>query len=79
MNGAEIATYENQYRFFFYSIEKIKLAQVEEEYYKMSDLNNRDGDSHTRRNGDDADVALNMGRMHVPTPAPANMGDHNRG
>jgi hypothetical protein len=31
-------TYENQYLYFCHSIEKIKMRQVEEEYYKLSEL-----------------------------------------
>jgi hypothetical protein len=38
-NGTE-ATHRNQYRFFCHYVEKIKLAQIEEEYYKYEDANN---------------------------------------
>lgn len=39
-NTTEPATYENQYRFFTHYVEKIKLKQVEEEYYKYEEANN---------------------------------------
>ena len=38
-NGEE-ASHKNQYRFFCHYVEKIKLAQVEDEYYKYDDTNN---------------------------------------
>jgi hypothetical protein len=37
---AESPTHENQYRFFTHYIEKMKLKQVEDEYYKYEDSSN---------------------------------------
>jgi hypothetical protein len=40
LHNGEEATHKNQYRFFCHYVEKIKLAQVEEEYFKYEDTNN---------------------------------------
>ena len=40
LHNGEEATHKNQYRFFCHYVEKIKLAQVEEEYFKYEDANN---------------------------------------
>jgi hypothetical protein len=39
-------THDNQYRFFCHYVEKIKLKQIEEEYYKYEDTNTN-GVQHT--------------------------------
>jgi hypothetical protein len=40
LHNSEEPTHKNQYRFFCHYVEKIKLAQIEEEYYKYEDPNN---------------------------------------
>jgi hypothetical protein len=40
LHNGEEPTHKNQYRFFCHYVEKIKLAQIEEEYYKYEDPNN---------------------------------------
>jgi hypothetical protein len=40
LHNGEDPTHKNQYRFFCHYVEKIKLAQIEEEYYKYEDPNN---------------------------------------
>jgi Protein of unknown function (DUF4231) len=40
LHNSEEATHKNQYRFFCHYVEKIKLSQVEDEYYKYDDTNN---------------------------------------
>lgn len=38
MHGYAVASHQNQYVYFFHSLERIMMKQVEEEYYKLSDL-----------------------------------------
>jgi hypothetical protein len=40
LHNGEEASHKNQYRFFCHYVEKIKLAQVEDEYFKYEDSNN---------------------------------------
>ena len=40
LHHGEEASHKNQYRFFCHYVEKIKLAQVEDEYFKYEDSNN---------------------------------------
>jgi Protein of unknown function (DUF4231) len=40
LHTGDEASHKNQYRFFCHYVEKIKLAQIEEEYYKYEDTNN---------------------------------------
>jgi len=40
LHNGEEPTHKNQYRFFCHYVEKIKLSQIEEEYYKYEDPNN---------------------------------------
>jgi hypothetical protein len=37
-HGYADATHENQYVYFFHALERIKVKQVEEEYYKLTDM-----------------------------------------
>jgi len=39
LHNGEESTHKNQHRFFCHYVEKIKLSQVEEEYYKYDDTN----------------------------------------
>ena len=40
LHNGEEPTHKNQYRFFCHYVEKIKLSQIEEEYYKYEDPSN---------------------------------------
>ena len=40
LHNGEEASHKNQYRFFCHYVEKIKLSQIEEEYYKYEDVSN---------------------------------------
>lgn len=40
LHNSEEATHKNQYRFFCHYVEKIKLSQIEDEYYKYDDAHN---------------------------------------
>jgi len=40
LHNGEEPTHKNQYRFFCHYVEKIKLSQIEEEYYKYEDASN---------------------------------------
>jgi hypothetical protein len=44
----EVPTHANQFVFFCHTVEKIKMKQVEEEYYKL--LDNHAGNTHTQTN-----------------------------
>jgi hypothetical protein len=41
----EIPTHENQFIFFCHSLEKIRMKQVEDEYFKLTELSNNDANS----------------------------------
>jgi hypothetical protein len=40
LHNSEEATHKNQYRLFCHYVEKIKLSQIEDEYYKYDDAHN---------------------------------------
>jgi hypothetical protein len=40
LHNGEEASHKNQYRFFCHYVEKIKLSQIEDEYYKYDDAHN---------------------------------------
>ena len=65
-----IATHENQYVYFCHNIEKIKLKQVEEEYYKLVDSNHTGGDKHTTVDisGTTIPESKTIAGMYAPTP-----------
>ena len=81
MHGYALASHQNQYVYFFHSLERIMMKQVEEEYYKLSDLHQQQ--HSTRKKPEDstignADVVgimerdgekLDMTGMYIPTPA----------
>ena len=57
-NGEE-ANHKNQYRFFCHYVEKIKLSQVEDEYYKYDDTNNPVNNTPNQKPGvKDAGITL---------------------
>jgi len=83
MHGYAVASHQNQYVYFFHSLERIMMKQVEEEYYKLSDLHQQqgtrkkspeestigivDGSAAVDREGE----KLDMTGMYIPTPANA--------
>lgn len=83
MHGYAVATHQNQYVYFFHSLERIMMKQVEEEYYKLSDLHQQHGtrkkspEESTIGNGDVMSIVeregekLDMTGMYIPTPANA--------
>jgi hypothetical protein len=44
-------THDNQFIFFTHSVEKIRMRQVEEEYYKLTELASQQQGQHTRHEG----------------------------
>jgi hypothetical protein len=83
MHGYAEATHQNQYIYFFHSLERIMMKQVEEEYYKLSDLHQqhstRKRTEGTSTIGDDSGSVpyeregekLDITGMYIPTPANA--------
>jgi len=57
----KLATHENQFVFFCHSIEKIRMKQVEEEYYKLSD-------NHTQQQGSQTNTQETKSQLIPPTP-----------
>lgn len=57
----KLATHENQFVFFCHSIEKIRMKQVEEEYYKLSD-------NHTQQQGSQSNTQETKSQLIPPTP-----------
>ena len=83
MHGYALASHQNQYVYFFHSLERIMMKQVEEEYYKLSDLHQQQQHS-TRKKPEDSTIGigdgvtagtdregekLDMTGMYIPTPA----------
>jgi Protein of unknown function (DUF4231) len=59
LHNTEEATHKNQYRFFCHYVEKIKLSQVEDEYYKYDDTNNpMNHTPNTKPGSKDTGIAL---------------------
>jgi hypothetical protein len=85
MHGYAVASHQNQYIYFFHSLERIMMKQVEEEYYKLSDLHQQHGTRKrtegTSTIGDDSGSVVIAGEregeklditgMYIPTPANA--------
>ena len=65
-------THNSQYMFFCHAIEKIKLRQVEEEYFKLSDSTAKDKHLQTDLSGNTAGVgtqdAKTIAGLFAPTP-----------
>jgi hypothetical protein len=57
----KVATHENQFVFFCHSIEKIRMKQVEEEYYKLSD-------NQTQQQGSQSSAQETKSQLIPPTP-----------
>lgn len=72
-HGYVTATHQNQYVYFFHALERIKVKQVEEEYYKLTDMHNQT--QARKKGGDDQDKkdkdgpSIDMGGLNIPTPA----------
>ena len=84
MHGYVQASHQNQYVYFFHSLERIMMKQVEEEYYKLSDLHQQQ--HSTRKKPEESTIGimdgvtagtdregekLDMTGMYIPTPANA--------
>ena len=67
-----VPTHENQYVYFCHNIEKIKLKQVEEEYYKLVDSNHNGGSNDKQTAVDISGAAVpeskTIAGMYAPTP-----------
>jgi len=69
-------THANQYVFFCHNIEKIKLRQVEEEYYKLVDTQNEESIKHAPNHPPSTDQgkdlhdksSRNIAGLYMPTP-----------
>jgi hypothetical protein len=57
----KMATHENQFVYFCHSIEKIRMKQVEEEYYKLSD-------NQTQHQGTQSNSQETKSQLIPPTP-----------
>jgi hypothetical protein len=57
----KMATHENQFVYFCHSIEKIRMKQVEEEYYKLSD-------NQTQHQGAQTNLQETKSQLIPPTP-----------
>ncbi len=81
MHGYAVASHQNQYVYFFHSLERIMMKQVEEEYYKLSDLHQQQHSA--RKKTEESTIGnvdmgvlmerdgekLDMTGMYIPTPA----------
>jgi hypothetical protein len=66
-------THENNYVYFCHNIEKIKLKQVEEEYYKLVDSNHTSSGSNDKQtavdiSGTAVSESKTIAGMYAPTP-----------
>lgn len=81
-HGYPTASHQNQYVYFFHALERIKVKQVEEEYYKLTDMHNQ-SQARKKGTGEDADkkdgggssgsgsVSIDIEGLNIPTPASA--------
>jgi hypothetical protein len=82
-HGYPSATHQNQYVYFFHALERIKVKQVEEEYYKLTDMHNQ-SQARKKGTGEEADkkdgsggvtssgsVGIDIEGLNIPTPAAA--------
>lgn len=81
-HGCPLATHQNQYVYFFHALERIKVKQVEEEYYKLTDMHNQ-SQARKKGTGEEADkkdgsvstpsgsVPIDLEGLNIPTPAAA--------
>ena len=66
----KVPTYANQYVFLCHNMEKIKLKQVEEEYYKLMDTQSSTDKHHTVDvSGSSIETSKMVGGLFVPTPS----------
>jgi hypothetical protein len=73
-----VPTHANQYIFFCHNIEKIKLKQVEEEYYKLVDTQSEDSAKHAAHHPNGTEQtngqihsdksSRNIAGLYLPTP-----------
>lgn len=79
-HGYSLATHQNQYVYFFHALERIKVKQVEEEYYKLTDMHNQNqarkkgGEDGEKKDGTVTEsgsnnLAIDMDGLNIPTPA----------
>lgn len=64
-HGDTLPTHENQYVYFCHNIEKIKLRQIEEEYYKLTESGTTQGSSGGANSSGGA-KAIDISVSHVP-------------